>query len=234
MLWEEDPKEQEYEVPDDVVDISFKLNCKMIPTTHAWPLQQALYKALPWLKDEPQAAIHQIHGASSGNGWERPPDGELIHLSKRSRMSLRLPSHRVDDARKLIGQTLDIDGYPVEITGSETVKLLQPLPTLFARYVVAPDGMDENRFVDWVVEQLKKENINIRKMLCGISHIVSTPDADLETRSVMIADLGKPDSIKLQQKGLGPGRHLGCGIFMPQKGIRAVGEAEDKSHFTGA
>ncbi len=232
MLWEEDNQSQEFVVPDDVVDISFRLNCKMLPTTHAWPLQQALYRALPWFAKEPQTAIHQIHGASSGNGWERPPDGELIHLSKRSRMSLRVPSHRVEDAKTLVGQTLDIDGYKVLI-GQESVKLLQPLPTLFARYVVVPDGMDEDRFVDWVAEQLRQEDIHIRKMLCGISHVVSTPDQQLETRSVMIADLGKPESIKLQEIGLGPGRHLGCGIFMPQKGIRAVGEAEDKSHFTG-
>ncbi len=232
MLWEEDPRLQDYVVPEDVVDISFKLNCKMLPTTHAWPLQQALYRALPWLPDEPRAAIHQIHGASSGNGWERPPDGELIHLSKRSRMSLRVPSHRVEAARELVGQTLDIDGYPVGV-GAAMVKLLQPLPTLFARYVVVPDGMDENRFVDWVVQELAEHDINIRKMLCGISHVVSTPEQEFETRSVMIADLGKPESISLQEIGLGPGRHLGCGIFMPQKGIRAVGEAEDKSHFTG-
>jgi hypothetical protein len=49
----------------------------------------------------------------------------------------------------------------------------------------------------------------------------------------MIADLDKPTSLKLQEKGVGEGRHLGCGIFLPHKGIRAVGETEDKSHFTG-
>jgi hypothetical protein len=37
----------------------------------------------------------------------------------------------------------------------------------------------------------------------------------------------------LQETGLGPGRHLGCGIILPHKGIRAVGDSEDKSHFTG-
>jgi len=73
----------------------------------------------------------------------------------------------------------------------------------------------------------------VRKLLCGIEHTISTPDGDIETRSVMIADLDKAASLSLQQTGVGPGRHLGCGIFLPHKGIRAVGETEDKSHFTG-
>lgn len=232
MLWEDDTKKVDYVVPEDVVDITYRVICKMIPTTHAWALKEALYKALPWLEAEPEAAIHQIHGATSGNGWERPPDGELIHLSKRSRMTLRVPSHRVEDARKLVGQTLDIDGYELEVGKALTQPLLA-LPTIFSRYVIVPDGLDENQFIDWVAQQLKARNINVRKMLCGISHVISTPENDYETRSVMIADLDKPESVELQERGIGDGRHLGCGIFLPHKGIKAVGETEDKSHFSG-
>ena len=83
------------------------------------------------------------------------------------------------------------------------------------------------------VEELQQRDIRVRKMLCGIGHTVSTPDGDIETRSVMIADLDKATSLSLQETGVGPGRHLGCGIFLPHKGIRAVGETEDKSHCTG-
>jgi hypothetical protein len=50
----------------------------------------------------------------------------------------------------------------------------------------------------------------------------------------MIADLDTAASVMLQEKGIGPHRHLGCGIFIPHKGIKAVGEAEDKSHFSGS
>ena len=43
---------------------------------------------LPWMVDEPQAGIHLIHGAESGNGWIRPqePDALLI-LSRRTRFA---------------------------------------------------------------------------------------------------------------------------------------------------
>lgn len=231
MLWDEE-KKPEYTVPDDVVDLIYKINCKQIPTTHAFELAEALYEVLPWLKDEENVGIHQIHGAASGNGWERPPDGEIIHLSKRSKMSLRVPKHRVDDARELTGQTLDIAGYSVEV-GTAISKLMHPLPTIFARYVVVPEGMDETQFVHWVADELAAREIQLHKLLCGISHELKLPEGAYETRSVMIADLDQETSVQLQEEGVGPFRRYGCGIFMPQKGIRAVGEAEDKSHFSG-
>lgn len=232
MLWDEEKKTAEYTVPDDVVDLVYKINCKQIPTTHAFELAEALYAALPWLKDEANVGIHQIHGATSCNGWERPPDGELIHLSKRSKMSLRVPKHRVDDAMQLTGEVLDIAGYSVEV-GAAISKLMTPLPTIFARYVVVPEGMDENQFIDWVADELAQRDIHLHKLLCGISHELCLPGGAYETRSVMIADLDQETSVRLQEEGVGPFRHYGCGIFMPQKGIRAVGDAEDKSHYSG-
>ena len=236
MLWEDDDKKKdEFQVPDDVVDLCFKINCKQIPTMHAWELSQAMYQALPWLELEAEVGIHQIHGATTGNGWERPADGELMHLSRRSKMNLRVPKEKIEDAKSLTGQTLDIAGYSVEV-GEATVKLLNPIQTIFSRYIIVPEGVnedDENAFVEWVVEELKQRDITVRKMLCGIGHSISTPEGEHATRSVMIADLDKPTSLKLQEKGVGEGRHLGCGIFLPHKGIRAVGETEDKSHFTG-
>jgi CRISPR-associated protein Cas6 len=233
MHWEDDSKRQnEFIVPDDVVDVSFKLICRQLPTTHAYELAQALYSALPWLKDEPEAGIHQIHGATSGNGWERPADGELIHLSRRSRMHLRVPKQRIEATQSLTGTSLDIAGHALEV-GESTIKQLQPQATIFSRYVIVPSGLDENGFLDMLVNELQKRGIHVRKMLCGIGHTLSTPEQDYETRSVMIADLDKQTSIELQETGIGPGRHLGCGIFLPHKGIKPVGETEDKVHFVG-
>jgi CRISPR-associated protein Cas6 len=233
MHWEDDSKRRdEFVVPDDVVDVSFKLICRQLPTTHAWELAQALYQALPWLKEEPEAGIHQIHGATSGNGWERPPDGELIHLSRRSRMHIRVPKHRIEAVQSLTGTNLDIAGHALEV-GESAIRPLQPQATVFARYVIMPSGLDEDGFLDRVADELRQRGIFVRKMLCGIGHTVSTPEQDFETRSVMIADLDKRTSIDLQETGIGPGRHLGCGIFLPHKGIKPVGETEDKVHFVG-
>ncbi len=233
MYWQEDNKKNDIDTSDKVVDLHFKIDCKQIPISHAWELKQALYRALPWIKDEPEVGIHQIHGATSGNGWERPPDGELIHLSKRTRMHLRVPTSRIANANDLVGKTLDVNGYPV-LVGTVLRKRIDPFSTIFSRYIVVPSDMNEDEFLGWVAEELKARDIQARKLLCGIGHQIEANGEAIATRSLMIADLDKSTSVALQEVGLGPHRHMGCGIFIAHKGIKAVGETEDKSHFTGS
>ena len=233
MFWQEDDKKNDIATSEEVVDLSYRIDCKQIPTCHAWELSQALYQALPWIKDEPEVGIHQIHGATSGNGWERPADGELIHLSKRTRMQLRVPIDRIEDASELEGQTLDIAGHTVKV-GKMATKSIDPFSTIFARYIVVPEGTSEDDFMQSVVDELNARNLDVRKLLCGIGHEFEADGEKIETRSLMIADLDKVSSIALQEHGIGPHRHYGCGIFVPHKGIKAVGETEDKSHFTGS
>ena len=233
MFWQEDNKKDDVSTSDKVVDLSYKIDCRQIPTCHAWELSQALYDNLPWLKDEPEAGIHQIHGATSGNGWQRPPDGELIHLSKRTRMNLRVPTSRIGDANQLVGKTLDIMGHLLQV-GQMSTKPITPTSTIFSRYIVVPEGMSEDEFLRWVNNELQARDIQARKLLCGIGHEFEANGDIIQTRSLMIADLDKASSVVLQERGVGPHRHLGCGIFVPHKGIKAVGESEDKSHFTGS
>ncbi len=233
MFWQEEDRKDQVTTSEKVVDLSYKIDCKQIPTRHAWELSQALYQALPWIKNETEVGIHQIHGAASGNGWERPADGELIHLSKRTRMQLRVPAARIDDANKLVGKTLDVAGQSV-IVGKMTSKIIDPFSTIFSRYIVVTPGMSEDDFLQWVVEELTARDIQARKLLCGMGHEIEANGEKIETRSLMIADLDVAASVALQEAGIGSHRHLGCGIFIAHKGIKAVGETEDKSHFSGS
>lgn len=223
MFWSEDKPKQEFTVPDDVVDLVFKLDCKMLPLEHAYALSQAIQSVLDWIIDEELAGIHQIHVAESGNGWMRPedPTNEVLHLSRRTRMSLRVPKQRIEDAKRLTGQTLDIEGYSLTI-GEASIKPLSDLSTLFSRYVICAAEASEEQFLHEVAAQLQAMDIPVKKLMAGKQHLIQTPDGGLTTRSVMVADLGKEHSVRLQQRGIGPGRHLGCGIFVPQKGIKPV------------
>ncbi len=229
MFWEEDKDENSpYVVPDDVVDLVYNINCKCLPLDHAYAFSNVILAALPWMNDEPQAGIHLIHGAESGNGWMRPEDttNELLHLSKRSRMTLRVPKHRIDDAMGLTGEKLDIDGHSLEV-GKAKVKLFSTLPTQFARYVVVPEGVsndDEAAFMAYAVEELKALDVRVRKLLCGRAHALQHPDGDLYARSIMLADLDLDEAVTLQQQGVGQHRKIGCGLFMPHKGVKAVHE----------
>ena len=229
MYWEDDRDENTpYVVSDEVVDLVYRISCRCLPLDHAHSFSMAVRENLSWIDEEEQTGIHLIHGAESGNGWMRPKDAgnELLHLSHRSRMTLRVPKHRIDDAYKLSGQTLDIDGHRLEV-GKANVKLFSTLPTQFSRYVVVPEGIepdDEEAFMAYAVGQLRELDIKVRKLLCGRAHTIRHPESDLHTRSLMLADLEADEAVTLQQQGIGQHKTIGCGLFIPHKGVRAVHE----------
>ena len=221
MYWNENSEEnKEVLVPDNVLDVVYSISCKCIPMEHAHALSEALLQVLPWLAEEENAGIHQVHGAESGNGWERP-DTEVLYLSRRQKLTLRLPKTRLEEAKSLAGQTLDIGGYTLKV-GELTTRKLSDLPTLFARHVLGEDGQSEEEFLAQAVTQLTAMGINVKKMMCGKESVIQLPDGELYARSLMLADLELEESVKLQEVGLGPGRKLGCGLFLPQKGIKPV------------
>jgi len=237
MFWEEDEKELPYQVPEDVVDVGFKVISKSLPLEHAHELYEALSNVLPWIDDEKLLGIHQIHGAESGNGWMRPEDAEneLLYLSRRARMYIRTPAERLAEVQALTGQILDIAGHQLEL-GSTIIKPLSTQSEQFSRYVIVEEGEEQEAdFLQRVVSELNEMlDKNVRKIMCGKPHTIRVPGEEIRTRSIMVADLDPKIAVKLQQQGVGRGRQYGCGLFLPHKGIKAVGETEDKTHFTGA
>lgn len=221
MFWSEDQDEKgKFVVPDDVIDVVYSISCKCLPNEHIYSLSEALQQALPWLSDEEQAAVHPLTGPEEGNGWERPT-GDLMHLSRRQKLMIRIPKSRLPDAEKLTGQVLEIDGYALEV-GKSTTKLLSDMPTVFARHVICDRGMSEDEFMHATLAQIQALDVKIRKMMAGKERAIKTPDKIIVTRSIMLADLSPDESIRLQEQGIGEGKMLGCGLFLPQKGISAV------------
>ncbi|HEB86804.1 MAG TPA: type I-MYXAN CRISPR-associated protein Cas6/Cmx6 [Gammaproteobacteria bacterium] len=223
-FWTEEKDSQtRYVISDDVMDFVFSIKCKCLPYEHMYALYQALQQALPWLDEEDLAGIQAIYGAESGNGWQRPEgdSGELMYISHRQKLILRMPKTRMGEMQGLVGQSLDIAGYSLALGKMET-RLLSDMPTVFARFVISDEDMDESLFLEQAAEKIQAMDIGIRKMLAGIQRQIMTPDGVLHTRSLMLADLEPEESVRLQQRGLGSHRHLGCGLFLPQKGISPV------------
>lgn len=222
MYWQESKDNERHVVPDDIVDVVYSIQCRMLPVDHAYALSQAIAQALPWFAAEESAGLHPIHVAESGNGWMRPDEaGALLCLSRRTKLMLRLPKHRIEDAASLSGQTLDIAGHLLQVD-KLTVKPLTTITTLFSRYNVSRDGMDENDFLRETMALFKVMGIGPKKMLCGRERNIVTPDRVIRTRSLMLAELTVEESVKLQQQGLGTDRKLGCGLFIPHKDIKEV------------
>lgn len=217
MYWDEETSEESFTVPEDVIDLQFRIHCPILPVDHAWPLAQAIQQHLPWFMQEPLAGLHLIHGAESGNGWERPEAQDaLLHLSKRTPLVLRLPAELAEAAGNLAGHTLDIAGHPMEIQQPRK-KSLAMTRFLYARYIATDPDLPEEQFIAWAVTELKRMELRFKKILCGKTHALESPDGPIHTRSLLVAELSYEDAITLQQQGLGPHRSLGCGLFLPQK-----------------
>jgi CRISPR-associated protein Cas6 len=207
-------------VADDVVDLVFPVRGQTLPADHAWALAAAVAARLPWFADEPGAGLHLVHAAASGNGWQSPEDDDdgVIYLSRRTRLTLRLPQARVAAARQLEGATLEIAGHALTL-GPGEVHLLSPLTTLYARYVIAPED-DEGAFLARVKQELAAAGIACRRMVCGRTRHFRGPQGPVLTRSLMLDGLGHAESQQLQRCGLGPGRRHGFGLFIPHKAVK--------------
>ena len=224
MFWQE-THEEARAVPDDVVDIVYQIDCRVLPVDHAWALSQAVRTVLPWLEEEPSAGVHPIHVADSGNGWMRPENaGDLLCLSRRTKLVLRVPRQRIDAAQALVGRQLDVAGHALRVDKA-SLRPLSAITTIFSRYVVSADGLDENAFLQAAMREMTVFGVHPKKMLCGIEKVIATPDQSVHTRSLMVAELSQQESVILQQHGLGPLRHLGCGLFIPHKDMKDLGQA---------
>ncbi len=223
MRWEEASDTEAPACAAGAVDVAFRLSGRRLPVDHARALRDAVMHILPWLADAPEAGIHSIHGAASGNGWERPGRGtaEMLSLSRRIRLLLRVPTERAGEAGALCGQRLDIDGCEIAV-GACRLRPLTPAATVFARYVVDEEGGGEERFVERVAAALEALSVPARKLLCGRSYRIESTPVTLCARSLLIADLGPGESLVVQSRGIGPGRLLGCGLFVPHKDLGSV------------
>ncbi len=183
-------------------------------------LSQALLSELPWLA-EVNAGIHDI-SVADGNGWEQDHESGFYYPSKRSKLSVRIPKDKLDDIRSLVGKTLDLGEYQVKIIKALEPKLMSDMQIVFAKYVACDENASENDFLQTSFQQLQVLGIQPKKMLVGLERKIQTPDGVIHTRSLMVADLRKAESVKLQEQGIGDHRLLGCGLFVPQKGIDSV------------
>jgi len=207
------------DLPEEIVDATFAISCRCLPVDHAFALYEAVRGALPWFADEPLAGLHVVYGAASGSGWMRPEgDGALLQLSNRAKLALRLPRRRLQDASLLVGRTLEVAGWPLEVR-DVSVRPLARITTLFSRCVVLASGEDEPAFLAAAAAELAALRIQPKTMLCGRSTPLATPARILQTRSLMLAGLSLAHSLDVQRRGLGGERKYGCGVFIPHKDI---------------
>jgi len=209
------------------IDLLFRISGNRLPADHAWGLCESIQNALPWLENDKDSGIHHLNILESGSGWQRPLYEGWIHLSKRSRLGLRIRRERVNDANVLCDLTLEFLGCSITI-GRAIPRELSPITTLYARHVTAPPQItSEEMFISWSDNLIARQSTNPLTILCGQERHIKTPIGKISTRSLMISNLTPSESLALQQSGIGAYRQLGCGLFLPHRGITAIHESKD-------
>ncbi len=196
-----------------LVDMVFPLEGHSLPRDAAPALHAALLREMPWLAAEALAGIHPLKLVPG-------TDAEAL-LSQRTRLLLRLPRERFDDAAGLAGRTLQVGGHAVTL-GRPHARELLPHRTLYA-YAVAAEVDDEIAFMRAMDADLQALAVR-SQVICGKRQQHDWPAGAQTTFSLMLHGLGASDSLRLQELGLGRHRLLGCGIFVPHKSAAAVGE----------
>lgn len=229
MFWQEDD-DNTIRQQSDIVDLLFDIQCREIPVDHAHALSEGLREHLPEIESDENIGVHTIHVAGSQNGWERPDFSreERLLTSRRTKLTLRVPKEKADSiSQELLGKQIRLEDCELTI-GKSRQKALSKQGTIFSRYVKCLPDEEEMDFLQRIAEELIKHGIRVKKAMCGKTTMIYTPDGEVATRSLMLADLRTDESLILQEKGLGPGREMGMGIFIPHKGIDAVKKIDNE------
>lgn len=195
---------------DDVVDVVFALRGRAIALDYADRLWDGLRERLQWLDQLDLVGVHPLAGVSPG-------DREL-YLTRRARLTLRLPASRRDAARALTGSRLDLGGE-VEV-GALTQRSLTPAKALYSSFVTMGES-DEQGFMVACRDSLAAAGIS-GHLVCGKARRAAGAQREWRGFSLMLHGLTERDSLRLQRDGLGDERQRGCGIFVPHKAIAAV------------
>jgi CRISPR-associated protein Cas6 len=228
MFWQEErDSEESFIVPTDVCDLVFRISGKSLNIDHAYALAEALRIHLG---DEicSKIGVHHIRMAESGNGWiQADYPGAIMQLSRRTKLVIRLGREHIDAVKFICGKTLKLSDQQIAI-GEAVERKFSTLGTLFARAVACDPDQPEELFLKDMADFLNSIDIRVLKMICGTCGSIKTDGKNIDTRSLLIADLKPEESVLLQQLGVGDYQLLGCGLFLPHKGIEAVYTAQQQ------
>lgn len=192
-----------------MIDIAFALEGRALPPEYRQALADALDAALPWLRDEPGSGVHPLNLVRSG--------AEAL-VSPRTRLTLRVPRSRGDDACALAGAVLRLGAHVVRATRPRRRELLAH-GTLYA-HLVAAEETEEALFLRRMRSELASLGVRAEPV-CGRWQAAEA--GRLLGCSLMLSGLDREQSLRVLQRGLGAYRRLGCGLFVPHRSAAAVG-----------
>ena len=201
------------QTPPSRVDVAFPLQGRALPRDHRLALAQAVAQLVPWLADDPHAAVHPVKLVQGS--------GEPALLSARSRLTLRVARERSAELHALAGSSLHVAGHEI-VLGEPQLRELLPHTTLYAYFVDAGEA-DEAGFLDAVGAELQQLDVSCHRV-CGREQEWRGPQRPLHGFSLMLHGLRAAAALRVLEQGLGAHRLMGCGVFVPHKSAAAVGD----------
>lgn len=200
--------------PAGSVDVAFELAGRHLQRDYAHCLLEAVAQQLPWFKQEPLAGIHPLKLVSGTDG------AAPALLSRRTRLLLRVARASLSQTLALTGRELAIGQSRLQVGQGQARELL-PHATLYAHQVCAADD-DELQFINRAQAEL--DAMGVRYLLvCGKNQRRELNGQTLSAYSLMLHGLSPADSLRIQERGIGPHRQWGYGLFVPHKSAAAVG-----------
>ena len=216
-----------------IIELSFRLRGTPLPYDHGYPLYRAVAGLVPWLGEPAQIdlAIVPIHGS---------PHGGFLHLTAASRLAFRLNADDVEKLRPLSDQSLIVDAAVLRL-GQPTEYQLRPVPGLASPFVAAEHIRHSDEVLEWLKAEFRALDIRavptlrLKRRREGASpadpgrrsfdcpyerHNRQVGDSSVVGWEVQVFGLKPEESLGLQERGVGPGRRYGCGVFMPVVGER--------------
>jgi CRISPR-associated protein Cas6 len=193
-----------------MVDVAFALAGGPVRPDYAAPLHAALRALLPWLDDEPLAAVHPLKRVTQVDG--------RICLGAHSRLVMRVPETHAALCATLEGRTLDV-GEELQVGRSQR-RALFAFPTLYSPLVVTGDSTEPD-FLATILRTVDRWQGRC-EVIVGRAGTRAVETEVLAGFSLMLHGVGPAISMCVQAEGLGSHRKYGCGVFVPHRSADAV------------
>jgi CRISPR-associated protein Cas6 len=201
-----------------IVDLAFSIVCpQAVPADHGYLLYSALARALPEVHQTDRIGVHPIRGRQLG--------GRTMQLTEHSRLIIRTDAEQIARFLPLAGKSLRLLDRTLRI-GVPQVRPLVPAAALRSRLVTIklseavskPSKAAADAFLAAARRQLGDLAVSAEASLTlGKRRTLRIKDKEVVGYEVLLEGLTAEESVAVQERGLGGRRHMGCGIFVPNR-----------------
>ena len=203
------------------LELVFPVTGATLPTDHSYPLYGALSGIVPRFHDaDSPLRFASVTGVGSAEG--------RMQLGPHSCLRVRLPDDAIRLALPLAGKKLTVGDSSIRL-GIPAVRTLTPAPALIARLVTFKNADAPDEFLTTARAKLAELGIAGEPQLpihldgdrAGEPkrRVIRIKGVTIVGYSLLVAELTAPDSVTLQESGLGGRTQMGCGFFSPVKEV---------------